>query len=174
MKYSHPKVVIALATFLVITSCKKEISPISSEDQMSAALLATNRGSHTYVPIKGTYVTTNLIISPPPLLRQVITGVGRSSHLGEGTFVAQATLNVITNQISGTAYFTAANMDIFYTNFSGTGIPNPDGTRTVVVNHTISGGTGRFLNATGNLIGYTIGNPAVPAGLITYEGTIKY
>jgi hypothetical protein len=40
--------------------------------------------------------------------------------------------------------------------------------------HEITGGTGRFANASGNITGYTVAGLAVPDAHITYEGTISY
>ena len=129
------------------------------------------------VPIKGSYTTTNEILAPAPMLRQRITGVGESSHLGEGSFVAIATLNLTTPppfNLFGTSTFYAANGDTFLTEFTGTSTPVGNGVLSVVINHTITGGTGRFQNATGNLVGVTMANPAIPTGSTTYEGTISY
>ena len=71
-------------------------------------------------------------------------------------------------------HFPRGNGDEFYTSFTGTSTPGPYGTSTIVVNHTITGGTGRFSDATGTFTGDTIANPALPTGTITYDGTISY
>ena len=129
------------------------------------------------LPLKGTYETTNERLSNPPMLLQRITGIGQSSHLGEGKFVALSTLNLTTAppfSLSGTATFYAANGDIFTTSFAGTASPNTDGTLNVSMLHTITGGTGRFEHATGSFVGTTVGNPNMPGGEITYEGYISY
>ena len=162
---------------IFLGSCQKEtaIQPISEEQAVSAM----NNGSQEVkmLPIKGSYITTNEILAPAPMLRQRITGIGESSHLGEGTFVAIATLNLTTPppfQLGGTCTFYAANGDTFLTVFSGTSTPVGNGILSVVINHTINGGTGRFSNATGSLTGTTIANPALPTGFTAYTGTISY
>jgi hypothetical protein len=42
------------------------------------------------------------------------------------------------------------------------------------VTHTITGGTGRFENATGSFVGNTIADPSQPTGTISYTGAINY
>jgi hypothetical protein len=126
------------------------------------------------VPIKGYYKTTAQVFTPPPFLHQQITGQGQSSHLGKGSFVADAHINLTTAPpfaVSGTAVFKAANGDEFYTDFTGRATP-PDGGvgMYVEIDHTITGGTGRFSNATGSFSGYTLGTP----GFFSYEGYINY
>ena len=111
------------------------------------------------------------------MLQQQITGVGNMSHMGNSTFVALATLNFTTPppfQLGGTALFTAANGDTFTTSFAGTATPNGQGANEVLMTHTITGGTGRFSDATGTIVGHTIAVPGHAEGFITYEGTINY
>jgi hypothetical protein len=162
-------------TFLV--SCQKEtaIQPIGEEQAVSA--MNNGNKEDKMLPLKGTYVTTNEVLAPAPMLRQRITGVGETSHLGEGKFVAIATLNLTTPppfQLTGTCTFYAANGDTFFTEFNGRSTPVGTGILSIVINHTIMGGTGRFENASGSFVGLTTANPALPAGIITYEGTISY
>ncbi len=128
-------------------------------------------------PFKGSYVTTVEALSPPPMLSQRITGYGQATHLGNSMFVALPTVNLTTPppfQIIGTAIFTAANGDEFNTEYTGTSTPNGDGTSTAVLYHDIVSGTGRFANASGSIVANTLINPALPSGLITYEGNISY
>ena len=95
-------------------------------------------------------------------MQQEISGVGQSSHLGRSTFVAYPTIYFTTPppfRNEGTASFKAANGDEFFTFFTGTVTPNTDGTNTVVMEHEITGGTGRFEGATGGVTGFTIAVP---------------
>ena len=129
------------------------------------------------VPIKGSYATVSEALSAPPMIQIRITGTGQSSHLGQGSFVALSTMNLTTPppfSIGGTATFNAANGDQFFTTFTGTATPLGDGTNEVEMSHEITGGTGRFVNATGNITGYTIAGLANPNAHITYEGYISY
>ena len=129
------------------------------------------------LPIKGSYTTVSEQLSGPPMVQLRITGTGQSSHLGKGSFVALSTMNLTTAPpftIGGTTTFYAANGDEFFTSFTGTATPVSEGVLEVEMNHEITGGTGRFTNATGNFTGYTIAGPANPVAHITYEGTISY
>lgn len=158
-----------------LSSCQKETAPVP-ENRIDMPT-AKKSDANSMVPIKGTYETTNEVLHGPPMLQQRITGVGQSSHLGEGKFVAISTLNLTTAppfQLAGTATFYAANGDVFYTSFAGTSTPSTGGTSIVIMTHTITGGTGRFENATGTLIGHAVANPSRPTGTVTYDGTISY
>jgi hypothetical protein len=159
----------------VLLSCQKELS--SKQDVAEMATTASNVKSGKAVPFKGKYATTVQVLSGPPQLRQRITGIGLATHLGESSFVANNTVYITPPppfQAAGTTIFVADNGDEFYTSFTGTSTPGPNGTSMVVVNHTITGGTGRFSDATGTFTGNTIANPALPTGTITYNGTISY
>jgi hypothetical protein len=160
-----------------LLSCQKETSIQALDEEQTVSAMNNGNRENKMLPIKGTYVTTNEVLAPAPMLRQRITGVGESSHLGEGTFVAIATLNLTTPppfQLGGTCTFYAANGDTFFTVFTGTSTPVGNGILSVVINHTITGGTGRFEDASGSFVGLTTANPANPTGLTTYEGTISY
>ena len=113
-----------------LVSCQKEtgIQPLGEEQVVSA--MKNGNNENKMVPIKGSYTTTNEILAPAPMLRQRITGVGESSHLGEGSFVAIATLNLTTPppfNLFGTSTFYAANGDTFLTEFTGTSTPVGNG-----------------------------------------------
>ena len=53
-------------------------------------------------------------------------------------------------------------------------MPQPDGTSVVQMTHHITGGTGRFVEATGTFVGRTHVDPTAPSAVIDYEGTINY
>lgn len=175
MKQIKNPLLCVFASMIFLFSCKKETVSVNENETVSA--IAKKNEANKMVPFKGTYTTTLEVLTGPPMLLQRITGVGHATHLGASTFVALSTLNLTTAppfNLSGTAIFTAANGDIFYTSFTGTATPNPDGTRTVVMNHTITGGTGRFDDASGNFTGFSIVNLSSPENTITYEGSISY
>ena len=164
---------LAPVSIMLLQSCKKEMSTAPENVLPTMAMAKMDKA----VPIKGSYTTFAEILQAPPMLRQRITGVGSSSHLGKGSFVALPTLNFTTPppfSLSGTAVFTAANGDEFYTSFTGTATPNGLGANIVVMTHSITGGTGRFTDANGTFIGNTVAAPGHAEGFIAYEGTIKY
>ena len=157
-----------------MVSCTKERSDSLENGTQSAGLKAGKE--KPFVPIKGVYLTTNEVLAPPPMVLTRITGIGESSHLGQGRFVAISTMNQTTPppfQLGGTCIFYAANGDTFTSTFTGTATPGP-GRITVIVDHIITGGTGRFEGAIGSFTGTSIVNPANTTNSITYEGMISY
>ena len=128
------------------------------------------------VPFKGSFNTLATILQPPPMLRQEIRGTGNATHLGKATFVAISNINMTTAppfSISGTTEFTGANGDKIYSTFTGTATPS-QGRLIVNIYGNITGGTGRFADATGYINGYTIGTPGHLEGFIVNEGEISY
>lgn len=161
MKRHHSVIIMAFTFMCLLLSCKKE----------------TTSTAKTVLPFKGTYTTTTEVLSPPPNLQVRITGIGQASYLGNGKFVAYSTPNLTTPppfHISGISTMTADNGDVFYTSFAGLETPNPDGSRTVVMTHTIRGGTGKFENASGTFVGNSIVNQSSPTNSITLDGSISY
>ena len=74
------------------------------------------------------------------------TGTGTSTHLGRFTRNEQLVLNPGTGTFTGSLVFTAANGDELWCSFTGgfTGPGIAEGT------YTITGGTGRFVGASGD------------------------
>jgi hypothetical protein len=117
------------------------------------------------------------------------TGVGSGegsatvSHLGKGTFSDSFTATFpssTTVAINATDTFTAANGDQFFATFTGTGTLT--GTTAVVTGVlTITGGTGRFEDASGTLTGTfstetvsLVGTTLVNRNTFTVDGRISY
>lgn len=131
----------------------------------------------TTVAFEATYTTTNELIDPPPALKQRITGLGKSNVLNISKFVAVSTQMVVQPapfKLSGPCTYYADNGDVFYSTFSGTATPNPDGTITVEMTHTITGGTGKLEHASGTIVGKTIVDPKKPSATLSTTGNISY
>lgn len=106
-----------------------------------------------------------------------IVGEGRASHLGKSSFNAISTLNVSPPppfKFAGTSTMIAANGDEIYTEFEGEAMPEEDEVRSLVVYHTIIGGTGRYKHAKGELVGTGISNASTGLGYLDIEGKISY
>ena len=158
-----------------LLSCQKEAFEDQAMDNQN--LVALNAKVEKTLPFKGTYTTSSEILQPAPFLHTRITGIGQASHLGKSSFVALSALDLTTAppfQLGGTATFTAANGDEFYTTFTGTATPNGQGALNVSMSHTITGGTGIFENAKGSFEGYTVAVPGHTEASIDYVGTISY
>ncbi|WP_151633475.1 hypothetical protein [Noviherbaspirillum aerium] len=111
-----------------------------------------------------------------------ITGSGQASHLGSVTLNAShciapgnGTQLVI---YRGELMFTAANGDLAYGRYSGVLTPTAPGVFRFQGDFHITGGNGRFDDASGNgqLSGTYYGSPAtgVIAGTITASGRVSY
>ncbi|HEU0112166.1 MAG TPA: hypothetical protein VFQ73_14930, partial [Flavisolibacter sp.] len=79
MKQVFQRLCVCLAASIFLLSCSKTAS-LQQQDELTVS--AKTHG--TMLPLKGTYETTNERLSNPPMLLQRITGIGQSSHLGEG------------------------------------------------------------------------------------------
>ena len=162
-----------LAASMFMISCQKET--VFSEEEISSSANSNNGNHENAVPFTGDYITTAEFLQGPAVQR--ITGHGQATHLGQGMFVANATVNFSTPPpfaIEGTATFTGANGDQFFTRFIGTSTPTGNGTSRGDFVHTIIGGNGKFENATGSLTGVALVNAANPTNTVSYEGTINY
>ena len=166
---------IIISAYLI--SCKKEqaINPQSVE----AAKVAENSSSlakrDMNVPFKGNFTVTFQILQGPPVINQIISGTGNCTHLGNCTFVSNVTINVTTPppfHVTGTAIFTAANGDHFYTNVNGVSIPIGNDSIRSEITHTITGGTGRFENVSGTLT--AIGKNGPKTGKVDFDGQISF
>jgi hypothetical protein len=79
------------------------------------------------------------------------SGTGNATHLGRYTVTFEAVVNLETGAGFGTMIFVAANGDSIFTSFNGQGTPTPEPNIFLVVElETITGGTGRFADATGS------------------------
>lgn len=135
------------------------------------AALAGSKGTER--PLKGSCDVTFVIVGfepgPPPVETLALELTCHLSHLGltAGAATQRVTLGPPPFLISTTIVYVAANGDLLRATFSGTGLPNPDGTVVTFAGMTTyNGGTGRFLNAQGASV--DIGS----ASLLTNEGTL--
>jgi hypothetical protein len=88
-------------------------------------------------------------LPPPPIIRQVDRGTCTLSHLGRTSFYAVQDIDPVAGtQQSVEITFTAANGDILRAASVGTNAPSGPGV-TFSATMTFTGGTGRFVNATG-------------------------
>jgi hypothetical protein len=100
-------------------------------------------------------------------------GSGRASKLGRFTYEYHAVVNLLNGQGSGSAELVAANGDRLFANLNGQGTPiDPPDVHRVVDVFTITGGTGRFANASGSLTLDRIINTATGVTSGKIAGTI--
>ncbi|MEO5996195.1 MAG: hypothetical protein ABIQ00_05865 [Chitinophagaceae bacterium] len=166
---------------LFISSCQKDEMQGSSQKQNLLTSSQKQKDKTKCVPFKADFVTRGEIITEPqpgiPLLNH-ITGTGNGTHIGKATFDAYIEVDVFapSPQIArGKFIITAASGDQIFLNTTGIGVgPDADGNFRITLSGTITGGTGRFAGATGNLTGVATDNEINPNGTTSFEGTICY
>lgn len=115
-------------------------------------------------------------------------GTARLSHLGKSTFSSNYTITLTgpsTFSVGGTQTIVAANGDMLFMTFTGTGVATGafgvGQTSETTVVYTVTGGTGRFADASGTLTGTVssevvslVGLTATSRQTFTARGAISY
>ena len=125
--------------------------------------------------LSGTSVFT--FLSQTEVLEE-FSGRGEATHLGRFTAEQQHTINLATTEVLGGIFtFTAANGDTVTGSYSGQGETLPSGLIRFTGTFTITGGTGRFLEATGegDMVGLIDASDFPAAGMadLVLDGTIS-
>jgi hypothetical protein len=155
-------------------------SMIASLLALTAALAMPARQATAQhaVPFRGTYATTfTLAPGPAPGVFELqFNAVGHANHLGHSGGPSTHLLNALVNPNTqvGTSTFFAANGDRLDTTYSGIAAPpGPNGVIQFSGTLTITGGTGRFRNATGSAAVVGTANVGTGTGQFTFSGTIS-
>lgn len=105
-------------------------------------------------------------------------GGGQATHLGNFTFVSPHLSGLSDFSIEGTQHFTAANGDVLDADLVGQLMPVVDESGHVFlvgdVEGTITGGTGRFANATGSFTFSLVFDTQTAASTAEIDGTIRF
>jgi hypothetical protein len=105
-------------------------------------------------PFKGTVNAVETAEVVFPTLSVTRDGTGTATYLGKFTEHITLQVNIPTSHATGVATFTAANGDTLTATVDGQGTPTTTpGVVSIVEVYTITGGTGRFADATG---GFTL------------------
>ena len=125
------------------------------------------------IPLKGTVNAVETGVTIFPIRSITREGGGTASYLGKYTEQVVLQINLVTRSSTGTATFTAANGDTLTTTVVGQAtLTTTPGVISVVEVYTITGGTGRFANATGT---FTLESTAIQATGVssgTFSGVI--
>jgi hypothetical protein len=149
-------------------------APLST--QPPSALRSANTGEPVARPWGGRCEFSAERLAPT-LIR--VSGTCHLSHLGRAEFVNMQTIvpGPVTQFTNSTTY-TAANGDVLYTTAVGTATPADGGSRLILAaTESVQGGTGRFVNASGQaaLEGSTaLTGPAARTGYYELTGGIAY
>ena len=145
------RAVLAAALIAAAVTACADAAPTTSTDPLPSVSSVKSRASVTELRVVGDCETE---FAPPPFplppaIRQIDTGTCRIAHLGRSAFYAEQDISFATgSSTSADVRFTAANGDVLRATSVGVFVPNGPGVRISGV-LTFAGGTGRFVNATG-------------------------
>ena len=109
-----------------------------------------------------------------PIVTVTRNGTGTATYLGKYTSHVTLQVNVLTARATGAATFTAANGDTLTTTVDGRSTLIAPGVLSIVEVYTITGGTGRFADATGTFTGEIIVTQATGVSTGTFSGVIDH
>ena len=118
--------------------------------------------------------------SVPGVFNVTTSGVGHASHLGKVTLSTTETLDFVTTPETllvrdGRLVMIAANGDELHWAYEGTGSPpDEEGISVLTGTFLITGGTGRFADATGSGTFHGTGNAVTGVAIVSYRGSITY
>ena len=123
-------------------------------------------------PFKGTVnaVETGTVVGPTRFL--VREGTGTATYLGRYTEHITMQINLPTRHSMGAATFTAANGDTLTATDEGQATPASPGVLSIVEVYTVTGGTGRFADATGSFTLHSTVDTTTGVSSGTFSGAI--
>jgi hypothetical protein len=138
---------------MVAAACGSEVpgAPTSPSTAISGTA-ATDAKGGSALPFTGTLESTERVESAGATADvRHLDGTGHATHLGRFALSADFTVTRATGNATGTATWTAANGDEIVASVVGHGDILVFPTVTIAETHTITGGTGRFANASGTI-----------------------
>ena len=175
---------VAVVFVALFVGCSQPISPTgptalspASPSIASSHANATGAGLLSQgqeVPFKGRWegaLTARTLA--PPLLSASFEGTGNATHLGRFTVEIPHVVNTTNRTSTGTYEFTAANGDTLTAGFTGQATLTAPGVLSIVETATITGGTGRFADATGSFTVERLFNQVTGLTTGSFEGTIS-
>jgi hypothetical protein len=138
-------VVFGFCMFAAACAGQSPTGPTSSSRQVGGGIATTEARGGSELPFQGTYEGLETVLTPPS--NHHLDAIGNATYLGRFTVTADWTLAPTGG--SGTSTWTAANGDTLFTTFTRSGVFVPP-TATFTETHIITGGDGRFANASGS------------------------
>ena len=110
----------------------------------------------------------------PPFISVLVEATGKANHLGKFTLEIPHVVDRATRTAMGSYLFTAANGDMLFADFTGQSTPTATpGVLAIVETATITGGTGRFADATGSFVCERLFDTVAGTTAGSFEGTIR-
>ena len=168
---------LALVPSLVLAACSGEPITVPRLAPDAPAATSLDAPGLSARPISGQCQLKTLSTTPapaPPVFRQVAVGTCTLSHLGRSTvdFIQIVNFGARTQRSQKLTY-TAANGDVLEASSVGTSTPTPTGV-SFSSTITFNGGTGRFVNATGQAHADGTANVVAGTSRYTLDGSILY
>jgi hypothetical protein len=159
------------------TSPSTSAAPDSlASPQSSLAASQTPSQGPTELPFHGSLEATEEdVFQPPSTVVVHITATGTATHLGKYTLRMNGVVDTIT-MMSGVGDFTfvAANGDTIVGTSIGQARPGPTpGTLSITEHLEITGGTGRFVSASGSVVVDRVFNQTTERSSGSFAGTIS-
>jgi hypothetical protein len=168
-------VAIGITMAVLSAGCSQSGSP--TEPTLSGPPVgptATTAAVSHDVPFKGRLDGVYTLAFSPLELSVEGKGMGNATQLGQFMFEYHEVVDLSTETGTGTYEFTAANGDTLSATWTGLGSPTSDpNVLALVEDATVTGGTGRFVNASGSFTVKRLFNLTTNSGAGSFEGTIR-
>ena len=156
-----------LGVCLVTAACGQSPSAPSSLPHLPFVSGGATAVAGSDLPFKGAFSATETVAGP----LHNLTGEGEATHLGRFRITSSFNVTPPPVRATGTAIWTASNGDQLLTSTAGTAVITFP-TATITETHTITGGTGRFADASGTLIVERLLNLQSLASTATVTGSL--
>jgi hypothetical protein len=161
-------VVIGFCVFAAACSGAAPTAPASPATQIRGGTVSSEAKGGAELPFKGTYDGLETVAASS---QHHLDATGNATHLGR--FTVSAEWMIGSNGGIGTSTWTAPNGDELHTSFTRSGVPAPP-TITFTEIHHITGGTGRFADASGDFTVVQTRGLVMPYNnSATFDGTIS-
>ena len=162
----------ALAAALAACGTPPSASEVPSLDRAAAA--AARRPLVGSCDLSFSPAPPSLPAPPAGVIRQVDVGTCQLSHLGRTAYTGVLEIDFVAGTQTGTRTLTAANGDQLFMTAVGTSAPSGPGTRSISATLTVTGGTGRFAGARGEVHATGTANLITSTTASEFEGWITY
>jgi hypothetical protein len=159
-------VVSGMLGLLLLTGCTAPTAPSGA-----APVVAAGTSAVTSTPFKGSFDRTQTVTpGTPPLATVEMNGEGTGAHLGRFEIALPHTVNFATATAIGTCTIVAADGSRLVASFTGQAQIGP--IVTIIEQATITGGTGRFTDASGTFTIRRTFDPASGRTAGEFDGTL--
>ena len=165
-------VFLAPVVILSLAACNSSLPTDPAGDYRTAQFAATDN-SRPFKAECNMQIQAPTVLSPG-VIAQVDTGDCRVAHLGGSTLVSDKVINVAAGTQTVKITFTAANGDVLRAEGTGTSSMLAPGIVQFTANVTFTGGTGRFVNASGDAVIRGQAHLAEARSAMVMEGSINY